>query len=243
MQPDLHYQLLEIEPGASQDDIRQAYKDLVKVWHPDRFGSDPRLQQKAEAKLKQINAAYEFLKSYRSQTAPGSPQPKQKQSPKISLNCEKLKQLLELRRFEDADQETKRLLLELARREQSGWLQPEDVKGLPAPALLTIDQLWTQHSNHRFGFSVQKEIWKQLGCNSSANTSAQTISENKFGQSVRWRTGSLWLSPWDAFDSDLQAPPGSLPRAYIFALSGWWSYCKGWTGCLVWRFDDIFLKL
>ena len=52
MKSDIHYQILEIETGASQDDIKQAYKDLAKVWHPDRFSDSPRLKQKAEEKLK-----------------------------------------------------------------------------------------------------------------------------------------------------------------------------------------------
>jgi hypothetical protein len=35
------------------------------VWHPDRFGSDPRLREKAEDKLKQINEAYLVLQADR----------------------------------------------------------------------------------------------------------------------------------------------------------------------------------
>jgi hypothetical protein len=35
----------------------------VKVWHPDRFGSDARLRGKAEEKLQQINEAYRVLQS------------------------------------------------------------------------------------------------------------------------------------------------------------------------------------
>ena len=35
----------------------------MKVWHPDRFGSDARLRAKAEEKLKQINQAYMVLRS------------------------------------------------------------------------------------------------------------------------------------------------------------------------------------
>lgn len=34
---------------------------MVKVWHPDRFGDDLRLRQKAETKLKEINEAYNLL--------------------------------------------------------------------------------------------------------------------------------------------------------------------------------------
>ena len=32
---------------------------MAKVWHPDRFGHDERLQKKAQEKLKEINEAYE----------------------------------------------------------------------------------------------------------------------------------------------------------------------------------------
>lgn len=38
--------------------LDQAYKDLVQVWHPDKYSYNPRLQRKAEEKLKEINNAY-----------------------------------------------------------------------------------------------------------------------------------------------------------------------------------------
>jgi len=53
--------ILEVEPEASLEEIRQAYRDQTKVWHPDRFPNDIRLQKKAEEKLKQINMAYQRL--------------------------------------------------------------------------------------------------------------------------------------------------------------------------------------
>jgi curved DNA-binding protein CbpA len=61
------YSTLRLKPGASQTDIKQAYRKLVKVWHPDRF-PHPQQKQEAEEKLKQINEAYNKLKSY--QTIP-----------------------------------------------------------------------------------------------------------------------------------------------------------------------------
>ena len=57
--------VLALRPGASSVEIKEAYRDLVKVWHPDRFGSDPGLRQKAEDKLKQINQAYAVMQSDR----------------------------------------------------------------------------------------------------------------------------------------------------------------------------------
>lgn len=53
--------LLDLRPGYAQEDLKQAYKDLAQVWHPDRFAHNPRLKEKAEDKLKQINIAYEVL--------------------------------------------------------------------------------------------------------------------------------------------------------------------------------------
>jgi hypothetical protein len=52
------YRLLEVDPNASPEQVKRAYRDLVKVWHPDRFADDPRLQGRAQEKLKHINLAY-----------------------------------------------------------------------------------------------------------------------------------------------------------------------------------------
>jgi len=58
------YAALELDPSATAAEIREAYLDLVKVWHPDRFQGEPaRLRRKAEAKIKAINQAYERLRS------------------------------------------------------------------------------------------------------------------------------------------------------------------------------------
>ena len=56
--------ILGLNPGASQEEVNQAYRDLVNVWHPDRFVGNPRLQKKAEEKVKEINAAYEYINSF-----------------------------------------------------------------------------------------------------------------------------------------------------------------------------------
>ena len=42
------YEILELEPTASVKDLKQAYKDIVNVWHPDRFSHSTRLKKKAE---------------------------------------------------------------------------------------------------------------------------------------------------------------------------------------------------
>ncbi|WAL61068.1 pentapeptide repeat-containing protein [Thermocoleostomius sinensis A174] len=71
-----YYRVLGLEPGASLEEVNQAYKDLVFVWHPDRLPKDnPRLQEKAHAKLKEFNQARDQLRSHhvaRKTSAPSS---------------------------------------------------------------------------------------------------------------------------------------------------------------------------
>lgn len=55
---------LDLKPGASFEEIKNAYRELAKVWHPDRFGNDAKLRDRANAKLGEINGAYERLKEH-----------------------------------------------------------------------------------------------------------------------------------------------------------------------------------
>ena len=55
------YRILDIGPNASLEEVKRAYRELARVWHPDRFPNDVLLHQKAQEKLKQINIAYERI--------------------------------------------------------------------------------------------------------------------------------------------------------------------------------------
>jgi len=67
LHPDLNkaYEVLGVKPGVSMRELKAAHRDLAKVWHPDRFLHDPRLQEKAQEKLKEINEAFEQISSGR----------------------------------------------------------------------------------------------------------------------------------------------------------------------------------
>jgi hypothetical protein len=56
-------QTLGLEMHASTAEIESTYTTLVKVWHPDRFQTDPKMKGAAEEKLKEINAAHDYLTS------------------------------------------------------------------------------------------------------------------------------------------------------------------------------------
>ena len=55
------YELLGVPEDAPPDQIRRAYRALVKSWHPDRFVTCPSRQAEATVLLRRINAAYACL--------------------------------------------------------------------------------------------------------------------------------------------------------------------------------------
>src|SRR5829696_5702882 len=60
--------------GVSIRELKAAHRDLAKVWHPDRFVHDPRLQEKAQEKLKEINEAFDLISSGKT-PRPAQPEP------------------------------------------------------------------------------------------------------------------------------------------------------------------------
>src|SRR5262245_38570458 len=56
-----YYDILEIEESATAEEIKQAYRLLLEVWHPHRFQHKPKLHAKAEQKSGKINKAFETL--------------------------------------------------------------------------------------------------------------------------------------------------------------------------------------
>ena len=61
------FKILEIKETDSLDEIKQAYRDLISIWHPDRYAQRPRLQEKATEKVKELNSAYNYLISHTTQ--------------------------------------------------------------------------------------------------------------------------------------------------------------------------------
>ncbi len=64
------YEVLGIKEGASEEEIKRAYRELVKKYHPDQYRDNP-LAKLAEEKLAEINEAYDYLMKNRSSSGNG----------------------------------------------------------------------------------------------------------------------------------------------------------------------------
>ncbi|XP_073051825.1 uncharacterized protein [Primulina eburnea] len=53
-----YYNILKLERGATEDDLKKSYRRLAMKWHPDK---NPNNKKEAEARFKQISEAYEVL--------------------------------------------------------------------------------------------------------------------------------------------------------------------------------------
>ncbi|MCH8205247.1 MAG: DnaJ domain-containing protein, partial [Candidatus Hydrogenedentes bacterium] len=54
-----YYETIGVKSDATEEEIRSAYRDLARKYHPDKTGGD----KAAEEKLKEINAVYDVLKN------------------------------------------------------------------------------------------------------------------------------------------------------------------------------------
>ena len=65
------YTVLGVKPDASDEEVKRAYRELARKYHPDNYQNNP-LADLAEEKMKEINAAYEQITKERASGKRGS---------------------------------------------------------------------------------------------------------------------------------------------------------------------------
>ena len=73
------YSVLGVSQNASDDEVKKAYRELARKYHPDNYQNNP-LADLAEEKMKEINEAYDTITKQRSGGAPGGYQQGYQQS-------------------------------------------------------------------------------------------------------------------------------------------------------------------
>lgn len=116
----------------------------------------------------------------------------------------RLETLLSQKKWREADQETARMMLKLAGREQEGWLDETSIDNFLCEDLQVIDKLWVKYSGGLFGFSIQTKIWLNCGGKVDYQTECHLADQ------VGWRKNGSWLRYSDMIFST-QAPLGHLP--------------------------------
>jgi len=139
----------------------------------------------------------------------------------VGMDYRKLRNLLAAGKWQDADEETARVMLNVAGRKGEGWLDTKSIDKFPCEDLRTIDQLWVRYSDGRFGFSVQKRIYQSLGGTREYDSKIWKA----FGDRVGWRKNYEWLYYGLTFSE--KAPKAHLPWGVLW-FEWTWGMDVGW---------------
>ena len=123
-----------------------------------------------------------------------------------SPNYDQLETYLQNKQWQEADRETNRILLEITKKD-SALDTAEGIANFPCESLRQMNQLWTENSQGRFGFSPQKQVYVKTG-NTIGDYTESTYQA--FGDRVGWRTFGYWSLYGDLKFTDI-APVGHLP--------------------------------
>ncbi|WP_063800850.1 AAA-like domain-containing protein [Mastigocoleus testarum] len=132
-----------------------------------------------------------------------------------------LNNLLVNKKWGQADRRTNQLMLYVANREEQNYLNSDSLKNFSCEDLQDIDSIWVEHSDQRFGFSVQKKIWLKTGNRIGINDEFKQEDQQAY---IRWISRLGWYDDsgkdWSQYtevintvDKNYQeAPEGTLPR-------------------------------
>ncbi|WP_341735223.1 serine/threonine-protein kinase [Microcoleus sp. CAWBG640] len=153
----------------------------------------------------------------------------------VGMDYINLRNLLAVKKWKEANEETARVMLKVAGREEEGWLDTKSIDKFPCEDLRTIDQLWVKYSDGRFGFSVQKRIYQSLGGTRKYDGKVWEA----FGDKVGWKKNNSWLYYNDLTFSE-KAPEAHLPGAVGFRQDngGFWV-----GGCALWVGVELFSRV
>jgi hypothetical protein len=147
-----------------------------------------------------------------------------------------LRELLQQKKWKEADRKTWDLMLAAAKREKEGWIDSKSAEKFSCEDLRMIDREWLAASGGQFGFSVQLAIYKQTG-NAIGDYDSQAY--DRFADAVGWRVNGKWKTYYDltwSTNAPTSAPKGHLPGT---PAGLWW---EGGVGRVLWVMGGFVLS-
>ncbi|WP_267382738.1 GUN4 domain-containing protein [Cyanobacterium sp. uoEpiScrs1] len=131
-------------------------------------------------------------------------------SPETGVDYTPLQKRLQRQQWQEANETSTYLILRAVSRDEEGWMSDEDVAQLACWDLKTLDRLWKEYSQGKFGFSVQFPIFINTG-NQPGKLIAGDFYDD-FGARVGWRKDGQWIAFKYNLIYNLDAPIGHLPN-------------------------------
>ncbi|MEH2088962.1 GUN4 domain-containing protein [Nostoc sp.] len=127
-----------------------------------------------------------------------------------NIDYSKLQNLLTQYKWQEADIETAKLMLQIMGKNDWNEVYKQDILNFSCQAFHKIDRLWQQYSHGYFGFSVQQSIWNEIGGQIDYET------EKRLGDRLGWRIEGNWLN-YDQLTFKLSptTPMGHLPVKWL----------------------------
>lgn len=155
----------------------------------------------------------------------------------LDKRYQRLEYLLKTAQWQEADDETVRVIAKLMPGHSSkhGCTSIE-VSQISTKALRTINRLWLEASDGRFGFSAQKQIWQRIRTYQSHKPDFQRSEYDIFVETVGWSNEAGRVYHVD-FDYLITNPKGHLPVKILL----WETYSPGSNYCHLSNclFDDF----
>lgn len=139
-----------------------------------------------------------------------------------------LRNFLEVGNLKEADVATAKVFLLTANRQETDLLRAKDIEQLRCSDIRAVDELWKKYSNNRFGFSVQRKIWCDVGGQPGR---FDPDIFRKFSDCVGWRIEDEWLREYKKFNFTWEARVGHFPSLRLPSAedgTDWWG---AWRDC------------
>ncbi|OUL27457.1 hypothetical protein BV378_09770 [Nostoc sp. RF31YmG] len=202
------------------------YKSAFEILNTKPEQTSPFTKTNQLLVAKDIEAVYRNLLNLLSANTPAAELRIQVEKSLTQHLYTQLEYYLKAKNWLAANEQTYLLMLNVAKREKEKDLDINSINNFSCPDLKKIDELWVTHSDKRFGFSVQKEIWistrNGLGITPVDWTriKAKMMMENyiRFATSVGWYDGkTTYDKPLKRIKDNPRRYRGSLPTATIEA--------------------------